>query len=205
MAGQIDGLMRRMQEKVERAFIEVINQFTPQFWQEVDQDIRQIFKEAMDDFYSDYTQSYYDRRGSLYDIIMTDVKPMSLSIWFTPEPMTFHDEDIGEGGLYDLVFRRGYHGGAESGDTTTYTIQQGNRKGERVTVDTPHPNPGTPYWRKPYPYYLQWGRPAERADTPPLQDVKNRAKQYSAGPMKQKFINMLMARKSIIQSKIKNY
>ena len=90
---------------------------------------------------------------------------------------TFRNGYAGEDGLYDQVFRKGWHGGAASGDYT-FRGYSFNKSGWVVT-HTPHPDTGTPYWRTPIPYYSQWGRKAEISDPSPLQDIKNKVAEYS--------------------------
>ena len=60
--------------------------------------------------------------------------------------MTYRNGYGGEDGLYNTVFRGGYHGGAASG--------QG------------HPKNGVPMWRYPYPIYVTWGKEAAQSVSP---------------------------------------
>ncbi len=133
---------------------------------EVEVDVKDIFEEAVDKFYDDYSPTVYDRNDSLYNLLQTerDVSGNSLSLWFEPEKMTtFRDGYDGDDGLYDQVFRKGWHGGAEKESS------------------------GVPFWRKPPPYYTYWGRPAKIANTAPLKDIQDSVQEYQSGKMINKF------------------
>lgn len=130
--------------------------------------VKTIFNETVQDFYGSYTPMYYDRNESLYDILETSADDTSLSIGFDPGKMTsFRSGYSGEDGLYDQVFRRGWHGGAGSGEG--------------------HPAPGKPYWRTPIPQFYNWGDEAPVAAVSPLEDFKRRLADYEDSQMQSDF------------------
>lgn len=130
--------------------------------------IRTTFNLVIQDFYGSYTPRFYSRNESLYDVLQTQINSDSLRIWFDPGQMTpFRSGYVGEDGLYDQVFRKGWHGGAGSGDE--------------------HPSPGKPYWRTPIPYYSRWGMEASVSDNPPLEDMKRRVEDYTNNKMQSDF------------------
>lgn len=131
--------------------------------------IEKLYKEAIDRFYADYTpvESGYHRQGHLYNLleIGRDSAGVFSYIDFDPGEMTPYRSGYrdmsGEGdGLYDKVFKHGWHGGADK-----QSIEKD------AAGKDPHPDPGTPYWRAG-PYFSVWGGPAAIADTPPYYDFK---------------------------------
>lgn len=142
-----------------------------EFFDRAEVDIRDMFNDVVKEFYLDYEPLYYDRRESLYDLLYFRSKKTGtgryLEFGFDPSNMThFRSGYGGEDGLYDQVFRKGWHGGADKG---------GEDSGK------PHPDPGTPYWRKPQKgeRYTWWGRAARIADVSPLDNMKRRMEDYN--------------------------
>lgn len=121
-------------------------------------DIFDKFNEIVGDFYDDYHPDFYSRRGSMYLIL--DLKYDALNgvtFEFDPSMMTFRSGYGGENGLYDLTFRRGWHGGAKkdgSGDPRYRVPQFVTEDGEAV-----------------YTKYSSWGITASRFDPPPLEQL----------------------------------
>lgn len=109
-------------------------------------------------FYADYSPRRYRRRYSLYDIPdIRTVGDLKIVVDFDPEGTSFRDGYDGEDGLYDQVFRKGWHGGADSGPG--------------------HPSPGTPYWRAGR-NFSRWGEPAAIAGTSPLEGIDDALTDY---------------------------
>ena len=124
----------------------------------LDREMRQIYQSVIADFYADYTPAHYERSYSLYELFYTRMdfgETPGMRYGFDPVNMShFRSGYGGEDGLYDQVFRHGWHGGADKGPG--------------------HPEHGTPYWRTPYPKFNQWGDPAEVADMSPLDAFNKR-------------------------------
>lgn len=151
----------QLTEKV-RASVKIAYTLTCKEWfAKVEERVKKMFTDTIDEFYSSYTPDYYDRVESLYNILETTTISNGLSISFNPDNMTsFRNGYSGGDGLYDQVFRKGWHGGAGQGKD--------------------HPDPGTPYWRTPVGVYKYWGRPADVANIPPLDAIKKRVYEYNA-------------------------
>ena len=121
--------------------------------------IRTIFNSVIQDFYASYSPKHYDRTESLYNLLQITTTRDTLSGEFNSDMMSsFRNGYSGDDGLYDQVFRHGWHGGAGSGDG--------------------HPDPGRPYWRTPVPYYNRWGHEAAMSDISPLEDFNRRLSDY---------------------------
>ena len=160
--------LENLKSKVKIAVQQALHATWADFFVVVDKRVHDIFNAVIQDFYSDYSPGYYDRHESLYEILQTEVSEDSLSIWFDPSKMTpFRSGYDGEDGLYDQVFRHGWHGGAASGEK--------------------HPATGTPYWRTPIPYYSHWGRRAAVSSVPPLEDMQRRVEDYEKYEMQADF------------------
>ena len=137
--------------------------------------IKDIFNESIDAYYGAYSPGYYDRQGDmgghsggLYDLLNT--VPGSTGIVRDSSAEDLVDESRmhagreGFGGLYEIAYKRGWHGGAASGPD--------------------HPLNGTPYYRTPYEVYSYWGRKAV-ISTPPssiFEDSLSRLKQNELKP-----------------------
>lgn len=115
-----------------------------------------------DSYYGDYSPMYYHRRFDFYHIpyIEGDRDTAEFDYGFNSDRMTqWHriykklGEHEGKNYLAEISLLKGYHGGATSGGP--------DKAGMR------HPQPGTPWWRRP-PYdpnrYKFWGREAYRSN-----------------------------------------
>ena len=152
-----------------------------------DEHIKEIFEDAIDKFYRDYgpeggEPKYYGRNHSLYDLLdvnwptdgsssgganggasntITELSDLNETDLFNSENATPFERGGGSQGLYELVFKRGYHGGAAGTD----------RHGKSVSI---------PHWRTPYPGpengykgFSRWGQKAERANISPYNEIMN--------------------------------
>lgn len=134
-------------------------------------DAEKIFNDVIRDFYNSYSpvDGGYHRNESLYNILNTQLIVDSsfdgagmysdLEADFDPKKVTPYRNGYNlEGGLYDRVFRKGWHGGAGSGPG--------------------HPKRKHPYWRTPLNVWSNWGREAEVSAISPFRDFKNRVVEY---------------------------
>lgn len=183
-----------VEKRIQRAVDKVMPTVKREFIELLKLRVKQIFDESVYDFYSDYTPRYYHRNESLYNLLEMESDDNMLSAWFEPSKMTgFRSGYKGEDGLYDQVFRKGWHGGAGSGDYTTMnhtrkktitTIGKDGASSRDISFTNqavyyePHPNPGTPYWRTPIDIYSRWGSPAAIAAEPPLAEFNRKLLEY---------------------------
>lgn len=167
-AAYYNNYLASLKVKVKDAVNRALRDTWADFFVVVEDKIQTMFNSVIQDFYASYSPDYYNRNESLYDILQTSVDADSLSIWFDPGRMSsFRSGYTGEDGLYDQVFRHGWHGGAGSGDG--------------------HPAHGRPYWRTPIPYYNRWGREASMSMVAPLEDMKRRVADYEQYGMQADF------------------
>lgn len=165
----IDDFLEQSKTKIQEAVAIVQKETWDDFIHIVEERIKEMFNDVIQEFYNDYSPETYDRNESLYDLLQTDTTDSSLMVWFDPSKMTpFRSGYDGEDGLYDQVFRHGWHGGAASGEG--------------------HPSPGTPYWRTPVPYYNRWGREAAIASVSPLDNMMQRVRDYEERGIRNDFI-----------------
>lgn len=142
------------------------------------QNVERIYSDVVESFYNDYSPVEYRRNYSLADLLQAEAGKDYLDLSFDTSRMTpFRSGYRGVDGLFDQVFMKGWHGGANKGDYSTFVRFNGDMSYEQK-VYTPHPAPGTPYWREPIPFYTNWGRPAEIATISPYQDYTQRVEQY---------------------------
>lgn len=183
MGADYTSYYEKMIQKLKKKAEESIQRIMPAVWADyfrfAEQRIKVMFKDVVKDFYADYTPILYDRNYGLFDLLETEATPEQLSIHTNPLNMTgYRNGYHGDSGLYDLVFRHGWHGGADHGD---YTRSYSPDSAEGFTViSTPHPNPGTPYWREPVPFYTRWGVQAVSSE-PPIEAFRAKLNEYNNG------------------------
>jgi len=153
-------------------------------------EITRVFNECVQEFYDNYPPHSYVRKGELFDVLDIDSYRSSsgtYSITKTTDPFDTHAISGREGSedargvseyLYDIVFKKGWHGGADK-----VSPQKAEQWGE-------HPNTGAPFWRKPgfatdpesgekyWHPFGEWHIQADKAKTSPYDAFK---KQFDPG------------------------
>lgn len=171
-------IVDRNRERAQNAIAKIMPDVYRDWLTLIEQNVRRIFNEAVDAFYSDYTPNVYDRSNSLYNLLQMKRGEDYIDMWFDTSKMTsFRNGYNGEDGLFDQVFVKGWHGGADHGDYSTFVRFNDDMSYEQ-TVFTPHPNPGTPFWREPVPYYTRWGEPARVAPISPQKNYEEKLSEY---------------------------
>ena len=100
--------METLQKKAKEAVSKAQEKTFEEYFEVADTKIRDIYKKTIIDFYQDYTPPrFYDRRGSLFNLIQTKRGSDYLSIWFDPSKISYRNGYAGEDGLYETVFRQG--------------------------------------------------------------------------------------------------
>lgn len=151
-----DNYLEDLEERAIIAVNDAMSKTWREYFKNLDNKVHEIFNDVVRDFYKGYNPDFYPRRESMKNILLTEVFDGCIKISFDPSKMSFRNGYNGENGLYDQTFRKGWHGGAGSGDR--------------------HPDPGTPYWRTWD--RRGWGRKAEIANISPLDDIKKRISDY---------------------------
>lgn len=161
---------KKVEEQIAELNKKAIEKALPKFVEKMDKELKNRYELSVDRFYESYNPQFYERRYSLYSLLQTDYdqSKKTYNLEFDPSKLQYTGADAasyshGESGLYNTVFRGGFHGGAY--------------------------HDGDFYWRKPYPYYTQWGRKAAYSELSILEDFKNRIHKYETGKMKTDFVN----------------
>lgn len=124
------------------------------FGQYQTQVITKIFNDAVNQFYADYKPipCGYERQYGLRDVLEIAYDQRGIVITGNDNRLIFDENkmhgDRRGGDLFNKVFVEGWHGGAES-----------SYRGD-------HPEPGTPYYRKPIGSYRYWGGKAVKTESP---------------------------------------
>lgn len=162
--------MEQLQLKAKAAVKKAQEKTFEEYFEVADKKIRGIYKNTITDFYKDYYPHFYDRRGSLYDLIQTKYGTDYLSISFDPSKISYRNGYSGEDGLYNTVFRQGWHGGAMIRGSMLYPVG-------KYENGKPRAYDGTykPYEDENYKY--NW-IVANRASISPLNDFRNRIDEY---------------------------
>lgn len=126
-------------------------------------EIRELCRQAVSNFYSLYDPHYYRRTDSLRKAfkISFDENEGILKVDYSPDYMP-DTHRAPTDYIFDIAFVEGYHGGSSK-----IAPEKEGKWGK-------HPNTGEMYWRQPplvygvrHPY-TKWGRPAEQSVSPYL-------------------------------------
>ena len=120
-----------------------------QIAQYVYQDVQEIFKQGVDEFYNAYQPKFYKRTNSLYDAYNIYISNQGID-WDAGGHLMSGAHRADNGFIYELAFNQGYHGGA-----------LGSSAG--VLWRTPHPLHAQ---RMGMPAYSQWGFAAPQSKAP---------------------------------------
>ena len=89
--------METLQKKAKEAVSKAQEKTFEEYFEVADTKIRDIYKKTIIDFYQDYTPPrFYDRRGSLFNLIQTKRGSDYLSIWFDPSKLSYRNGYAGE-------------------------------------------------------------------------------------------------------------
>lgn len=174
--------IKKLQEKAKKAVKEAQEKSFSEYFNVAEKKIKTIYKDTITDFYNSYPNPFYDRRGSLYELIQTKKTNDYLSMWFDPSKISYRNgyaESSSSpgvsGGLYDLVFRQGWHGGAMVHGSMLYPIGKYEDGKPRAYDGTYKDGYYKPYEDENYKY--SW-TVANKAAISPLDDFKKRLDKY---------------------------
>lgn len=142
--------MKIIKEEDDKAFADTY----ADFGQYQTQIITEIFNNAVNQFYADYTPipGGYDRQYGLRDVLNIAYDQRGIVITGNDNRLLFDEMEMhGDrkgGDLFNKVFIEGWHGGAES-----------SCRGD-------HPETGVPYYRTPIGFYKYWGGKAVKTESP---------------------------------------
>lgn len=128
--------------------IEKMNMIYPKLYYN---ELNEIGKHVISKWYATYEPIYYHRQMSLKHAYDVKLHGTDYSVVFDSSLISSFQHHQDNDYIYQIAFIEGYHGGDTFG---------GESKG------SPHPHPGIPYWRTPFPYFTSWGRPAKRSWSP---------------------------------------
>lgn len=190
----IEKLQKKAKEAVEIAQKEAF----AEYFEVAEKKIHELYQNTIIDFYADYTpSSFYKRRDSLKNLLQTERSKSYLEGWFDPSKISYRNgysesstSDGVEGGLYDIVFRQGWHGGAMVNGSMLYPVggkpYDGKYDGGRCR----------PYEDRSYKY--GW-TPAKRAPISPLDDFLQRLNEYQKEEYQRDFEKIWNKHKSNIK------
>ena len=136
--------------------IQLMNEKYPQMYKD---ELEEVGKHVISEWYSKYSPFVYDRNLGLYDAFEVQLDGLDYYVNFDSDLLddVYHQS---VDWIYENSFVKGYHGGSSKG------------KG--------HPVPGIPYWRRPTPLFIEWGAPAKYSFSPYLimvNRMKNKIKE----------------------------
>lgn len=174
--------IKELEEKAGKAVKEAQKKTFSEYFEVADKKINELYKEAVDEFYQDYSPSFYKREENLYNLLQTKCEEDGLTMSFDPSKLKYRngyaessESDGIPGGLYDLVFRQGWHGGAMVRNIMVYPIGT-NENGKPRAYDGGYENGYyKPYSDKDYQYSFGI---AKRMKISPLDNFKKRIAKY---------------------------
>ena len=172
----------KLQAKAKEAVINAQKDAFAEYFEVADKKIREIYKNTITDFYNSHKPSFYNSRGSLYKLLQTEKTEDYLSVWFDPSKISYRNgyaesskSDGVSGGLYDLVFRQGWHGGAMVNGAMLYPVGRFENGKPRAYDGIYNNGHYKPYADETYTY--GW-TPAKKAPISPLDDFIQRIDKY---------------------------
>lgn len=124
--------------------IEKMNEKYPKLYKE---ELDEIGKSVIAQWYAKYDPIYYHRDRSLYHTYDISLEGTLLTVDFDQEYMDQYINREYNEWIYENSFEHGYHGGG---------IPGGKKDG----------GDNIPYWRTPFPELTSWGRPAKLSFSP---------------------------------------
>lgn len=145
----MEARIKAAEPKIRKAAAKEIQTLAPAIFDAVEYGVRENFDTAIDQFYNEYTPKHYKNRAySMREILQIERTSNSITWRFDPNDVTYG----GEGTHTKRAFLEGWHGGAPGGPN--------------------HPDPGTPYYRKPLYLWTEWSRPAVQSSIPPVMNFR---------------------------------
>lgn len=178
MAGIEDSInyLNNLKRMITEITSKVIRDVGVQIIDELLSETKEAFDETIREFYSDYPDAElhgYRRKHELYNLIILEksINPATgfprYHIEFDETKLHYRNGYNGEDGLYNTVFRMGYHGGSIShnpgfpgnGDKPYYKKYKANKNADD---DAPDAN------------WSGWSFPARKMDKAPLDTIKEK-------------------------------
>jgi len=107
-------------------------------------ELSDIGRSVIDEWYDSYNRKMYDPYGSLYYAYKVEVKKNIGTVRFSPNFIKHIHHNQSSFFVYNNSFLEGYHGGSYDKKNTF----------------------GEPHWRKPSPFFTEWGDVAQQSFSP---------------------------------------
>lgn len=168
--------LKQLEDKIEQ----VRPEFQKNLTQKLDERVRDIFEEVVDEFYASYTPRFYERNehNGMRKMIQTKITDSTFSYWFDEHMLSYRNGYSEEDGLYDTVFRKGWHGGAQLGSEMLVPYRTYKNK-TPITYNGNGVNYWSPAkWQSPYEKYHSRWQKAKRAPIAPLDNFIKKKEEY---------------------------
>ncbi len=117
-------------------------------------DLNDIGRQIISDFYSSYEPHLYRRKGSLKDVFRVTMSKNHVLTYEFSEDFLSADHRASNDYIYDISFIKGWHGGAPKSDYQWSPVDN-----QSLYYRAPAPGKGVRA-------YTHWGRMAERTESP---------------------------------------
>lgn len=161
-------VIQRLVARAREAIYNAAKEAAVEVLDEMELNLQEIYRRIIDEFYADYSPDHYERTGSLYNLLDIENKEGTLDWGFESGKATSFERGGGSDGLYEHVFRQGWHGGSTGTDKNGYTVR-------------------VPSWRSPVQWYSHWGSVAEQAPRSPLEAWEQEVDAYKTDVLPQRY------------------
>ncbi|SFU36149.1 hypothetical protein SAMN02910342_00241 [Butyrivibrio sp. INlla21] len=117
-------------------------------------DLNDIGRQIISDFYSSYEPHLYHRKGSLKDVFRVTMSKDHVLTYEFSESFLTASHRVSNEYIYDIAFIKGWHGGAPKSSYQWSPVDS-----QTLYYRDPPPGNGGPA-------YVKWGRVAERTESP---------------------------------------
>lgn len=175
--------LKKLMDKIE----ECRPEFQKNLGKKLEKRVHSIFDEVVDEFYGDYNPRFYDRNehNGMRNLLRTEVTNSTFSYWFDETQLAYRNGYSGEDGLYETVFRQGWHGGANIGGDMLVPYRTDRNKNPIAYNGNGVNTWSSAKWQSPYEKYRSRWQKAKRAPISPLDNFIKKKKKYEKTDLQQ--------------------
>lgn len=168
-------LKKEAQQRAERVIQKVRPQFQKNLGDILEARMTNIFKEVVDDFYSKYHPTFYNRDYRLKYLLKIKKTIHEFSYDFDETKLSYRNGYNGEDGLYATVFQQGWHGGAQLGGKMLVPYL---RPAEKYNGTKIRDGVTNAKWQSPYNNTSSYWKKAIQAEISPLDNFIQKKEKY---------------------------
>lgn len=191
----IKKVVKRMEEQAKKQAEEKLKKAAPKiaetFGKKLDSELHNIYNSVIAEFYASYTPTFYKRNTTegLMTMFKTSLQHGIFSADFDETQLSYRNGYSGEDGLYQTVFREGWHGGAKIDDGMLVPVRYSKGHAEAYDGETVN-SWSNAKWQSPYENRTAKWLPARKAPISPLENFYKKKEVYEKGQMENDFLTI---------------